>query len=118
MKNFAKIAAATLIAVATLAGAAANADDAVPTQTVKFGDLNLNSEQGAATLYLRIKAAARNVCPGDQSDHQLRPISVRPSCTDEAIARAVRQVNNSTLTAYYSAKSGHLVGNLASNTVR
>jgi UrcA family protein len=118
MKNFTKIAAATLIAVATLAGAAANADDAVPSQAVKFGDLNLNSEQGAATLYKRIVAAARNVCPSDESDRQLRPISVGQSCTDAAVARAVRQVNNNTLTSYYSAKTGHMVANLAANTVR
>jgi len=118
MKNFTKIAAATLIAVATLASAAAYADNALPSQAVKFGDLNLNSAQGAATLYKRILAAARNVCPGDESDRQLGPISVRQSCTDEAVARAVRQINNTTLTSYYSEKTGHLVGTLAANTVR
>jgi UrcA family protein len=118
MNTFSKIAAATLFTVAALAGAAANAGDALPSLTVRYGDLNLSSPQGASTLYKRILIAARTVCPSDDSDRELRPISSRPSCTDEAVARAVRQVNNSSLSAFYSAKTGHVVANLASNNVR
>jgi len=118
MKTFTKITAATLFAIAALSGATANAGDAVPSQVVKFGDLNLNSAQGAATLYTRILIAARNVCPGDDSDRQLRPIRSRQSCMDAAIERAVRQVNSSALSAYYSAKTGHVVANLMADNVR
>jgi UrcA family protein len=116
MNTFSKIAAATLIAVAALAGTAANAEDAVPSQAVKYGDLNLSSAQGAATLYKRIEAAARGVCPA--SGRQIDQITSRQSCYDQAIARAVRQVNSSTLTAYYSAKTGHVVANLTADNVR
>jgi UrcA family protein len=118
MNRFSKIAAATLITVAALAGAAANADDAVPSQAVSFGDLNLNSAQGAATLYKRIEAAARSVCPANGSDRQLERITSRQSCYDQAVARAVRQVNSSSLSAYYSAKTGHVVANLTADNVR
>jgi UrcA family protein len=114
MNTFSKIAAATLITVAAFAGAAANAEDAVPSQAVKYGDLNLSSAQGAATLYKRIEAAARGVCP-PANGRQIDQIASQKSCYDQAIARAVRQVNSSTLSAYYSAKTGHVVANLADN---
>ncbi len=118
MKTFAKIAAATLIVAATIVSATAGAEDAVKSQTVKYGDLNLTSSKGIATLYLRIESAAHNVCPGDDSDRQLHPIPGRESCFDASVARAVRQLNNSSLSAYYSAKTGHVMASLAANTVR
>jgi UrcA family protein len=117
MKTFTKLAAA-LITVATFAGTVAHADDKVPSLTVRYADLNLNSAEGAATLYKRILIAARTVCPGDESDRQLRPISVRPSCTDQSVARAVSQVNSSALNAYYNAKTGHVVATLTADNVR
>jgi|SRR5580658_66365 UrcA family protein len=77
----------------------------VPQFTVKFGDLNISNPQGAAALYGRIRAAAHEVCsPYDgrslESKMQLN------ACIDRAILGAVTSVNNSALTAVYSAKTG------------
>ena len=120
MKKSTKIVIAALITVAAFAGAiaSANAADSVPTQAVSYGDLNLSSAQGAATLYKRIQAAARSVCPVGGSDRELQRVISRQSCYDQAVARAVRQVNSSSLSAYYSAKTGHVVANLTADNVR
>jgi UrcA family protein len=73
--------------------------------TVKYGDLNLSNPQGAATLYSRIQAAAKDGCwqfegPGIQATLQYN------GCVDEGIVGAVTQVNNPALSAVYSAHAG------------
>ena len=118
MNTFTKIAAATLITVSTFASTLAGADEAVHSQAVSFSDLNLDSTQGAATLYKRIQAAARSVCPNTGGDRQLEQTASRQKCFDEAVARAVRQIDSSSLSAYYSAKTGRMTANLTANNVR
>jgi UrcA family protein len=77
----------------------------VPQFTVKFGDLNISSPQGAAVLYRRIRAAAEKVCsPYDRSGLEFK--MHLNACIDKAILGAVTRVNNSALTAVYSAKTG------------
>jgi UrcA family protein len=77
----------------------------VPRSTVKFGDLNISSPRGAAVLYGRIRAAAEKVCsPYDRSG--LESKMRLNACIDKAILGAVTRVNNSALTAVYSAKTG------------
>jgi UrcA family protein len=73
--------------------------------TVKYGDLNLSIPRGAATLYSRIQAAAKDNCrqfegPGIQAILQYN------GCVDEGIVGAVTQVNNPALYAVYSAHAG------------
>jgi UrcA family protein len=79
-------------------------DDEVPARTVKFADLNLTRSEGAAVLYARISAAAREVClPATTWVPQLLFRAYR--CREEAIARAVADVNAPVLTSYYLAKA-------------
>jgi UrcA family protein len=79
-------------------------DDEVPARTVKFADLNLTRNEGAAVLYARISAAAREVClPASTWVPQLLFRAYR--CREEAIARAVADVNAPVLTSYYLAKA-------------
>lgn len=130
MSKFTNIAAATLtgavslfcvvalMTAVSLVFSTAKADEAPPSRTVGFADLNLSSEAGAAALYKRIQGAARNVCPGDDTSRQLDQIAVRNRCIEDAVARAVRKVNDESLSTYYTAKTGHLVANLAVNTDR
>jgi UrcA family protein len=78
----------------------------LPRQVVRFADLNLSSEQGAAALYSRIKAAARNVC--DLTTHTL-DIEQRiyaQACFRRAIAQAVGAVDSPELTRRYLADAG------------
>jgi UrcA family protein len=86
----------SLAAVSTTVGP----EDDSPSRIVKFADLDLTHSQGAAVLYARIKSAARAVClPADNWMMKLR--SIADQCRDQAIARAVTDVNAPALTTYH-----------------
>ncbi len=72
--------------------------------TVKFADLDVSRPEGAAVLYGRIRAAARNVCsPYDRGD-PLENMEFA-SCVRQSIADAVSAVNAPALTAVHSSKT-------------
>jgi UrcA family protein len=84
---------------------AARADEPVATQRVSFKDLNLNSPEGAAVAYGRIKTAANEVC-GHWDNFNLSQIHALQTCISGAVSRAVAQVNSPMLTSLYNAKAG------------
>ncbi len=87
----------------------------VPSQTVKFSDLNLNSTAGATVLLSRIHNAAKRVCDIGVEEAELRAVENR--CILESEARAVKQIDNGNLTAVYAMKTGqHPVVIAANNT--
>ena len=108
----------TLAALATvclgLALAPARAADPDPayepaSQLVQYSDLNLNSHQGIARLYQRIEAAAKGVCASDGRTRSLAEWSQARTCAIASVARAVAQVDNAALTAFYTQKTGRLI---------
>jgi UrcA family protein len=104
----------TLLPVAALAFsglATAGARD-LNTVTVKFGDLNLNSQAGIASLHKRIRNAAESVC----SQLETRILGLRGAydqCIDQAVAEGVAAVGNANLTHFHTVKGKNLV--VASN---
>ena len=87
---------------------AADPTDSVRTQTVKFEDLSLNDQSGAATLYQRIHQAAKQVCEQPGADvKNLQALQMQQSCIARAEARAVDNVHSGALSAYYQMKLGH-----------
>ena len=84
-----------------LAVSSAQAGDA-RSETVKFGDLNLNSQAGVEALYGRIHAAARRVC--EQPAGELAGAS---RCITKAESQAIGKVNSPLLTAFYQQKTGN-----------
>ena len=86
------------------AAAAAGRGDEPLTHRVSFADLDLTRSPGVAALYMRIRSAAQQVC-GPVDARQLEALTNSRRCTDQAIARAVREVNAPTLTSYYLAKT-------------
>jgi UrcA family protein len=72
-------------------------------KTVSFRDLNVSNPEGAAVLYKRIKSAASEVC-GNWDSLSQRPAVT--TCIDEAVSRAVAQVNTPMLTSLHQAKTG------------
>ena len=80
--------------------------DGVPTATVNYGDLDLSTQDGALTLYRRIAAAARQVCP-DEDTRNLAAFARSKACQAEAIARAVSDSHIPQLAAVYAARSKH-----------
>jgi UrcA family protein len=91
--------------------------DQVSSETVKFQDLNLGASAGVSALYQRIHAAAQRVC----SEHSVRSLANvyrEKTCTDEAVARAVKQVNVPALTAYSEMKAGHTAPMLVAKSAK
>lgn len=98
---------------------AADATDSERTQTVKFADLSVNTEAGAAALYQRIHHAAKQVCEQPGVDQRnLQALQLQQSCIARAESRAVDNVHSAALSAYYQMTLGHTSAVLASNGVR
>jgi UrcA family protein len=103
-----KIAMATVAALCLASATGAYADDAmanVPTRTVHYADLNLNTQAGAAVLYKRIRVAAAQVC-GDVNSRRLDEAAAAQACVDHAVNASVQSVNNAKLTNEYNARTG------------
>jgi UrcA family protein len=80
----------------------------IATRTVKYADLDLTRNAGAATLYLRIKSAAREVCEPISFTYAWKSVATAHRCMDQAIFRAVADVNAPLLTSYYQGKAAEL----------
>jgi UrcA family protein len=107
-KSTALILAAGFLAFACAAASGkAHADDQQPPlrKIVVFGDLNLDSDQGAKVLYSRLRGAARDVCLPLQSRSSLTNDWRR--CYDDALASAVAQVNTVRVTALHNRSVRH-----------
>jgi len=95
-----------IFASASIASApnAAQADE-VAHKVVRFKDLNLSSTEGAAVLYERIKRAAQEVC-GTWDNYDPSRLHLMQTCINDAVSRAVAQVDRPMLTSLYNAKTG------------
>ena len=91
------IGALSLYAI-SLNSLAAAAPDGVRQETVKFGDLDLTRPAGVQELYRRIEHAARDVCDPYVPGRHAVSMSYR-DCMDQAIGRAVADVDVPLLTA-------------------
>jgi UrcA family protein len=78
--------------------------DGVPSLLVKYADLDLSTDAGARTLYARLAAASKRVCP-DPGSRDLRMLSLTGTCRQQALDRAVRAVNNTALAAVHSRRA-------------
>ncbi len=104
-KNFALAAVAGICVTSFAIGAHANEVDAVPTRTVHYADLNLNTQAGAEKLYQRIRRAADQVC-GDSEPRQLVASEAAKACVNKAVTTSVREVNSPRLTSTYDKHFG------------
>ena len=98
--------AVTAVAAALFGSFAAVSQAAdAPSLMVKYQDLNVSNPQGAATLYARIQSAAAVVCGGFE-DRGPALKALTDACVHKAIADAVTQVGQPSLTALFNAKNG------------
>jgi len=93
-------AAALLVGAISVASAAPLSE--VAAVTVRYDDLNLNTDQGNSVLYQRIVFAAEQVC-GQPDIRELAASAAAKACKRDAIARAVNSVHSSRLAAIYTA---------------
>lgn len=69
----------------------------VPAVTVEFADLDLARGAGVEILYQRLRSAAKSVC-GTSDGRDLTGTQAWRKCVDEALDKAVAEVNNEQLT--------------------
>jgi UrcA family protein len=71
-----------LLGWSTSALGAADSVDGVETKTVKFKDLDISTANGAQALYVRIGAAARDVC---RAEYYATARNCRALAVDQAV---------------------------------
>ena len=82
------------------AAAASSGGSDTPSRIVSYGDLNLESHEGIARLYTRIKSAAKDVCePLIFSVSSAYLLQVR--CEKRAVEQAVAEVRSQRLTTFH-----------------
>ncbi len=86
------------------AAGAASPDSDVPTIVLKYNEQSLATDAGVHALYRQIMQAAQKVCP-DTSTKNLSRMRVVDECRDQAVARAIHQIDNSRLAALHAARS-------------
>jgi UrcA family protein len=94
----------TLISSFSALCSAADAGE-VPQAIVKYGDLDVTSTAGAATLFNRIRAASQTVC-APLAGGDFVAMFRWEKCVKQAIGGAVAKVNQPALSAAYAAKYG------------
>jgi UrcA family protein len=112
------IAIAGVIALSCSAVSSAAEWSDAPQAVVKFADLDISTQPGAAALYGRIAAAADKVCNSYAVDmRDLGATSQVNACVHKAIADAVTKVGRPELSAIYSAKTHRPVPNMVATTL-
>jgi UrcA family protein len=91
---------AMLLALAVVSSA--HATEPVRSETVKFGDLNVDAPSGVSALYDRIHAAAKRVCSDSDPLQQI----AANACARRAEAGAIEKLGLPQLTAFYQMKNG------------
>lgn len=86
------------------AAGAATPDSDPPAVVVKYSNQSLATREGVDHLYRRITSAAKQVCP-DASLLDLGAVRRTELCRNEAIARAIRQIDNPQLAALHASRS-------------
>jgi UrcA family protein len=110
MNKLSFLALATTLALSFAATTTFARDDIITkSEVVRFGDLNLSSDEGIRALYKRLRNAARKVCSQANDSVHLEQRSLR-ACQDKAIADAVDKVNRPALTAMHRAANPRGVG--------
>lgn len=107
--NILKTLAGVALMCSVITVAQAGESGSIPSVVVRYDDLNVANQAGAARLYQRIVRAAKVVC-GDDVRTNLRTKSESKQCMNEAVETAVGKVNNRVLTAMHRQKATRRVG--------
>ena len=83
---------------------AATIEDGAPQAVIQYDPATLSNDVGAVVLYRRIVKAAAQVCPIEDG-RDLHRAALARTCREQAIARAVHQINNPRLAEVYAGHS-------------
>jgi UrcA family protein len=97
-----------LALVATTASSIATADALVnvKSEVVRYDDIRLISDVGAAVMYIRLRSAAERACGGPVDPMQIAQQKRYRTCVDDAVSTAVSEVNSPVLSRYFEKKRG------------
>ncbi len=98
-----------------MADAPVNTQVTVKSETVRYDDVRLISAVGAAVLYNRVRAAAERACGGPLETVPLQQRQSYKHCVDDAVAKAVADVNSPMLTWYLESKRGNTSENASTS---
>jgi UrcA family protein len=76
------------------------------TKIVAFGDLNLDSDQGAKVLYARLRHAAQYVCAPLEDSRDLSLKAIWQNCVENSLSDAVGRINKPHVTALHNRIAG------------
>lgn len=94
-------------AALTLTVAPANAESALRSAEVRFGDLDLTRESGAEALLRRIERAAEGVCgAGNVSFRDRRAARAARACVESAMSQAVASIEAPLVQTIYAERRG------------
>jgi UrcA family protein len=96
--------ASGFVAVTATAANAAQSEAQAPAVSISYADLNLATEQGTVALYRRIVSAAHRVCDTNTGPNA-RLAARAQHCVNEAVARAVHDVQSPKLAELQAARS-------------
>lgn len=82
-----------IAAVAALAAGTTVTAQEAPTRVVSYGDLDLTSAAGRATLDSRVNAAAKMVCGNLLQTNDLRAMSTYRACRHQAVTVALASID-------------------------
>jgi UrcA family protein len=91
-------------AVAAGTASAATPDNDVPSVVIHYSNQTLATDQGVQRLYAQIVRAAKQVCP-DATIRGLAATASVQQCRQQAVARAIHQIDNPELASLYAASS-------------
>jgi UrcA family protein len=112
-RSIASIFAGACVAIAYAAGggsALAQQPTEPETKKVTFGDLDVDSPEGAKALYTRLRSAALQVCSPLESRELSRMIAWQ-TCVSSALSSAVAQINKPKVTALHIQSTSRPAGN-------
>lgn len=101
-------AAAIALTFLTLLTVDARADEAKanpPSITVSYSDVAFGNTEGAASVYRKLKVAARRVCNVDNGSKDLSIQIATRECYREALENAVQKIDRPTLTALHASEA-------------
>jgi UrcA family protein len=93
--------------ISSSAGMAAETESraGIPSVTVRYADLDLNTAAGVEVLYARLRAASRAVCNVDERRPLVEAMAAK-SCYVQVLGTAVDAAKLPTLTALYRSGDG------------
>lgn len=105
--KFEVIAAAAAAAILTAICGAHAAEPGITQMKIAYGDLDLTTDKGQATLMTRVRRAAADACDGEgASQDRLEAHASQKTCMDKAVAAALKTIPGARHAAVAAAKPG------------